>query len=382
MAIAEIISIGTELLLGEILDSNAQHIAKKLREVGIDLYWVSTVGDNQVRIAQAIQSGLSRADILICTGGLGPTIDDMSREGIAKGLNLELEYQEDLWEEIKRRFAKFGREASENNKKQAFVPLGAQVIDNPNGSAPAFLVEQNDKVVISMPGVPQEMIHILEASVLPYFKKRYRDEGMIVSRILHTAGIGESLIDERIADLEKQQNPSVGLAAHLGAVDIRLTAKAGDKALADQMLDELEAQIRDRLGDWIYGVDGQSQANAIEQELSRLGWKISGIQFGLEDHLSKILAAIKDGRGQVQQLTMQMKLNDIHKQAKELALEDSVGLAAQLLRQTENSQLRFSIISPNDEKQYHFSYGGQIDGGPEWASKIVADHLRRFLADQ
>ncbi len=244
MPSAEIISIGTELLLGEILDSNAQYIAKELRHVGIDLFWTTTVGDNQSRIAKAIRHGLSRSDILLCTGGLGPTVDDVSREGIAEGLGIALEYHEHLWEEIQVRFSRFGREASENNKQQAFIPIGAQVLDNPNGSAPAFLVEHEGKIVISMPGVPREMIHIMEKSVLPYLGKINDGGGVIKIRILHTAGISESRIDERIADLEEQRNPTVGLAAHTGAVDIRLTAKASGQEKASKMLDELEAVRR------------------------------------------------------------------------------------------------------------------------------------------
>ena len=255
MPTAEIITIGTELLLGEIVDTNTQYLARKLRDAGIDLYWTSTVGDNEDRIAQAVRHGLARSDIVLCTGGLGPTIDDMTREAIARALELELEFKEELWQKIQERFARFKRKPTENNKRQAFVPHGAQVLENAVGSAPGFLVERNEKVVIAMPGVPGEMEYIVEHGVLPYLEKRFGRQAVILSRVLHTVGVPESQIDEKIADLEKLSNPTVGLAAHPGAVDVRLTAKAPTQEKAQDMLSQLEAQVRQRLGEWISGVD-------------------------------------------------------------------------------------------------------------------------------
>ena len=160
MPSAEIITIGTELLLGEIVDTNSQYLARQLRDAGNDIYWTTTVGDILGRIAEAVRQGMQRSDIVVCTGGLGPTIDDMTREAIAKAAGVDLEYREDLWKQIQERFASFGRKASENNQRQAYVPAGARVLDNPVGSAPAFLVEADGKVVLSLPGVPGEMMRI------------------------------------------------------------------------------------------------------------------------------------------------------------------------------------------------------------------------------
>src|SRR3972149_8912169 len=249
MPSAEILTIGTELLLGEIADTNTHYLALQLREAGIDLYYTSTVGDNEARIAEAVRHALTRSQILICTGGLGPTVDDVTREGIARALDVELEFKEELWLQIQERFARFNRKPTENNKRQAYLPAGAQVLENAVGTAPAFLVERDDSVIISLPGVPGEMTYILENGVLPYLEKRFGRGSVIRTRVLHIAGVGESQIDEKIADLEKLPNPTVGLSAHPGLVDVRLTAKAENAERAGEILAELEAQAPARLGE-------------------------------------------------------------------------------------------------------------------------------------
>ncbi|HEY4717745.1 MAG TPA: molybdopterin-binding protein, partial [Anaerolineales bacterium] len=214
MPSAEVLTIGTELLLGEIVDTNTQYLARQLREAGIDLYYTTTVGDNEGRIAEAVRHALGRSQILLCTGGLGPTVDDVTREGIALALGRELVFHEELWQQIQERFARFKRKPSENNKRQAHLPRGAQAIENPLGTAPGFLLEHGEGLVAAMPGVPSEMSYILENGILPYVRQRFGKGAVIRTRLLHIAGIGESLIDEKIADLERQSNPTVGLAAH------------------------------------------------------------------------------------------------------------------------------------------------------------------------
>ncbi len=203
MPVAEIITIGTEILLGEIIDTNAQFIARKLRDAGIDLFRKTTVGDNPGRIADAIRQALQRCDIVITTGGLGPTVDDPTRVAVAEAMNLELEYRPELWDQIQSRFKRFGRLPTENNMRQAYVPAGATAITNPVGTAPAFIVNSGDCSVISLPGVPREMEYLLEREVLPYLEMRFKNSGVIKARTLHTVGIGESRIDDLIGDLEK-----------------------------------------------------------------------------------------------------------------------------------------------------------------------------------
>jgi len=154
MAKAEILTIGTEILLGEIVDTNSRHIARALRDAGIDLFWTSTVGDNPERIAEAIRAGLDRSEIIITTGGLGPTVDDPTREAVAMAFGVKTVFKEELWQQVIDRFTRFGRTPTENNKRQAYIPEGASAIENPVGTAPAFMMETDTQVVISLPGVP------------------------------------------------------------------------------------------------------------------------------------------------------------------------------------------------------------------------------------
>lgn len=268
MTTAEIITIGTELLLGEIQDTNTAFLAQQLRTLGIDLYRVTTIGDNTLRIAEAIRESLTRADIVLTTGGLGPTIDDPTRNAIAIALNVEVVFHPELWRKIVARFNLRGISPTENNRKQAYLPETAIAIDNPVGTAPAFYIQQNSKMVISLPGVPAEMETIFQKSVIPLLRKSFSLNEIIKTRIIHTSGMGESLIDEIIADLEAMQNPTVGLSAYPANVDIRITAKSSNELDADRMIGLVENEIRHRLPDAIYGVDQETLDHVIK-ELAR-----------------------------------------------------------------------------------------------------------------
>jgi competence/damage-inducible protein CinA-like protein len=248
---AEIITIGTELLLGEILDTNAQAIARALREVGVDLYRMVTVGDNVERIAEAVQGSLERAAIVITTGGLGPTVDDPTRQAVAKALQRELAFHPELWIQIEERFAEYGKEPDENNRQQAYLPARARAIPNPRGTAPAFIVELEDQVLISLPGVPPEMEYLLKENVIPYLRAYYQLEERITIKVISTQGLGESRVDTLLSDLEKLENPTVGLLSKKGGVDIRLAVKAKEDSKARKEIQKLEDEIRERLGKWI-----------------------------------------------------------------------------------------------------------------------------------
>ena len=191
MPSAEIITIGTEILLGEIVDTNACHIARKFRDAGINLYRKTTVGDNEERIAQAIRHAMQRCEIILTTGGLGPTVDDATRGAVALALETEVQFYPALWKQIQARFKRFNSEPTENNKRQAYMPKGALPIENPVGTAPCFISEIEDHAIICLPGVPREMEYLLENSTIPYLRQRYQLSGMIKARILHTAGAGE-----------------------------------------------------------------------------------------------------------------------------------------------------------------------------------------------
>jgi len=378
---AEILTIGTELLLGEILDSNAQYLARQLRDAGIDLYWTSTVGDNEARIADAANLALTRSDILICTGGLGPTIDDVTREAISLAINVQLEYREDLWQQIRERFSRFGREPSENNKRQAYIPAGAEVIENPIGSAPAFFVEIKDQVIIALPGVPKEMARLMQDSVLPYLSKKFSISSVIHSRILRTAGVGESLIDEKIADLEKSQNPTLGIAAHPGSVDLRLTAKASSHGEADEMLNNLENSVRERLGDWIFGVDDQTLAEVILEKLVTRNWKLALLEAGLVGTLLNAFGHADKSLFSGEELADIPTVEELPQLAVNFAREAkaNVCLAASLHSSDPESELHVAINMPDKIHQYAFPFGGANELGPEWAANQSLSLLRRSL---
>lgn len=292
---AEIISIGTELLLGEIVDTNSAHIARRLRDIGLNLYFTTTVGDNRQRIASAISTALDRADVIITTGGLGPTVDDMTRQAVADATGRELVFRQDLLDQIAERFRRFGSRMSENNRQQAYIPDGAIPIENPVGTAPCFIVESERGVVISLPGVPREMKYLLENTVIPYLHDRLGLTEVIKARVLRTAGIGESHIDEAITDLMTLSNPTVGLAAHTGQTDIRITAKAPDEATADRMIAEIEAQVRARVGQFIYGVEKQSIEEALVRLLQEHHLKIAISETGIGNKLNERLAGTPGG---------------------------------------------------------------------------------------
>jgi nicotinamide-nucleotide amidase len=292
MISAEIIAIGTELLLGDNLDTNTAFIARQFREIGINLYRTSIVGDNEQRIAEMIQESLARAQIIITTGGLGPTVDDPTRGAVAHAIGRELEFREPLWTAIQARFALFNRTASENNRTQAFVPQECFSIENPVGTAPAFIVEIDDKMIASLPGVPGEMELILKESIIPFISKKYEIRSIIKSCILHCSGIGESMVDEKISDLEKSENPTVGLLAHPGLVDIRITARAEDSPAADQMINPIRQSIRDRLGDNIYGEDSQTLSSVLTDQFKKLNCTLQVFTSNVnEEFLHKLIPA-------------------------------------------------------------------------------------------
>src|SRR5581483_3529086 len=198
---AEIISIGTELLLGEIIDTNAAWLAQQLAGAGVDVYYRTTVGDNAGRIASAIQIALGRADVIITTGGLGPTVDDVTREGIAQAVGVPLVLNNELVEQIRARFAKWGRSMTENNVRQAYIPQGATPVENPVGTAPCFIVEHEGHSIFVLPGVPREMKYLTESRVLLWLREKLGDSGtVILSKTLRTCAVGESQVDEKIAD--------------------------------------------------------------------------------------------------------------------------------------------------------------------------------------
>ncbi len=255
---AEIVTTGTELLLGVISDTNSTYIARQLRDIGLNLYYITSAGDNRQRVAQVIDAALNRSDVVITTGGLGPTVGDITREAVADATGRPLVSDPHLLQCIEAFFAQRGYTMTDNNRRQAQIPQGAIPLENPVGTAPCFIVEDPRGIVISLPGVPREMKYMIEHTVLPYLKEKLSLNEIIKTRILRTAGIGESALDAQIADLETSANPTVGLAAHPGCVDVRICAKAPGEAEVDALLDEMEAHLRERIGPYVFGVDADT----------------------------------------------------------------------------------------------------------------------------
>ena len=269
---AEIIAIGTELLLGEITDTNSVFLARQLRDIGVNVFFMTTVGDNLGRIKDAICDALDRAEIVITTGGLGPTVDDMTRQAVANALGRPLQFHQSLYDQIAERFRGFGSKMTQNNRQQAYLPASAILIENPVGTAPSFIVESDQGVVICVPGVPREMKYLITETVAPYLLRKY-ELGIIVARVLRTAGIGESSLDDRIGtEILSETNPSVGLAAHHGSVDVRITAKADTKENAAKLLDDMQARLEAQIGEHIYGADDATLEDVVWQyvQLHRL----------------------------------------------------------------------------------------------------------------
>ena len=286
---AEIVAIGTELLLGEITDTNSVFMARQLRNVGVNIFLMTTVGDNLGRIAESIRAALSRAEIVITCGGLGPTVDDMTRQAVADAAEKPLEFHQSLYDIIAERFQGFGVRMTENNRQQAYLPHGALLVENPVGTAPAFIVESDLGIIISLPGVPREMKYLLTESVVPYLLRKF-DLGVIVARTLRTAGIGESSLDDMIgAEILNERNPSVGLAAHHGCVDIRLTAKAKSKAEAESLLDAMQKRLFSRVGDHIFGADEATLEGVVSQLLEARQLSIYILEAGLPGVISERL---------------------------------------------------------------------------------------------
>ncbi|MDA8334020.1 MAG: CinA family nicotinamide mononucleotide deamidase-related protein [Peptococcaceae bacterium] len=265
--IAEVIFTGTELLLGQTLNTNAQYLQQALAAQGLDLYRQVTVGDNLVRCAQAIREAAKGADLVFIGGGLGPTEDDVSREALGEAVGLPLVRDEAALTIVRRFFVSRGVSMPDNNFKQALVPRGGLVLDNPIGTAPGVILAHGGKHYFLLPGPPREFARMVDEQVLPYLRRHFA-AGVISSRIVKFCGIGESTLDQSLSDLLKSTNPTLAPSAREGQVHLRITAKAADEAAAGRMIAAMEAALRERLGRHIFGTDGDTLAGAVGRLLA------------------------------------------------------------------------------------------------------------------
>ncbi|HLA88609.1 MAG TPA: CinA family nicotinamide mononucleotide deamidase-related protein [Anaerolineales bacterium] len=389
MTSAEIITIGTEILLGEIVDTNTRYIARILRSMGVDLYRTITIGDNVDRIASAIHNSIERADIVITTGGLGPTIDDPTRDAVAKAVGVEIEFREDLWQQVVETIARYGRKPSENQRRQAYVPKGALGLKNPVGTAPCFIVEYSPlpvregrvRVVISLPGVPQEMEYVLHESVIPYLQKKFNLNEIIKVRVLHCAGLGEGMIDEKIADLETLSNPTVGLAAHTGVVDVRIAAKAKSESEANAMIAEVESQVRERLGSVVFGVDEDKLEDVLLDMIARRGMTLTAIESGLDGLLARKIPQTASFLNNSMPLSASLTpaaLMDALRAAREHSKADlALGVSVYM----DERAAEMAMITPKGEKTHRITYGGPPRSLPRWSMNLALNWLRMTLEE-
>jgi nicotinamide-nucleotide amidase len=262
---AEIISCGTELLLGQISDTNATYLAQHLAALGIDLYYVSQVGDNLERIVETLQRAWQRSDLIVMTGGLGPTEDDLTREAISALLGETMQIDPEQEAVLRARFAHANRPMPERNLKQATLILSAQALENPVGSAPGWWVEKDSHIIVAMPGVPREMYRMWEEKAVPRLSKY--TGGLIFTRLLRIYGLGESSVEKLLDPLIHNTNPTVATYAKSDAVDVRISAKAEGSELARQLVAEVEEQARQLLGHHIFGTEGDTLASVVGKYL-------------------------------------------------------------------------------------------------------------------
>jgi nicotinamide-nucleotide amidase len=264
MATAEIVAIGSELLLGQIVDTNSAWMAQRLTALGVNLYFKSVVGDNPGRMKEVISRALERADIVITSGGLGPTQDDLTREIVAEVTGRKLIQNRQMLEQVEEHFRRRGRPMTPNNIRQSFMPEGAIPIKNPNGTAPCFIVEDPRAVIYSLPGVPVEMKWLFENEVEPYLREKFNLAEVIHYRVLKIVGIGESAVDDKVGHLiANLSNPTVGVLALPGQVDVRIAAKAANRDEAMKMIAPVEAEVRQLLGSAIFAADEETMEHVV-----------------------------------------------------------------------------------------------------------------------
>ena len=264
MATAEIVAIGSELLLGQIVDTNSTWMAQQLTALGVNLFYKSVVGDNPERMKEVLTRALERADVVITSGGLGPTQDDLTREVVAEVTGRKLILHQPFLEQIMHRFRSRGFIMTPNNERQAYMPEGAIPVTNPNGTAPSFIVEDPRGSVFVLPGVPFELKWLFENQVAPYLQQKFSLNEIITYRVLKVAELGESRVDDLMGHfIANSKNPTVGVLAHPGQVDIRIAAKAPSKEEAMKLIAPIEAEMRQLIGKHIFAADEETIENTV-----------------------------------------------------------------------------------------------------------------------
>ena len=275
---AEIMGIGTELLMGELNDTNAGWIATRLPPLGITLQWVTLVGDDLGQLTHAFQKGMERSDVIFTTGGLGPTQDDLTREAVAAAFGETPEARQDMVEELRQYFRNRGQDMPSHNIKQAWLIPSAEFIPNRNGTAPGWWAERNGRIIISMPGPPVEMQAIFREQVEPRLRELVTSE-VTVTRNVKTMGLGEAAVDEIMSEYFGHENPYLGIYSKADGIHLRVIARAADEAAARRMIYPVEQAVTDRLGEYIWGYDDETPEQAIAQALQLRGKTLAVMEY-------------------------------------------------------------------------------------------------------
>jgi len=326
---ADVLAIGTELLLGQIVDTNSSWIGEQLAAVGIDTMEHRKVGDNLGRMVTAMREMLASADAVVVCGGIGPTQDDVTRDAIAEVMGVELERREELVEHIASLFGTRGRDMPANNLRQADVPQGADVIPNPIGTAPGIRAEIDGKVIYAVPGVPYEMQLMVTDHILPDLLARTGEAAAIVSRSLKTWGQSESGLAEMIAErVDTQSNPTIAfLARGIEGIVVRLTAKAPTEVEARALIEPEEAKLRTILGDLVFAIDDETMEHAVLQRLEARGWTL-GVAESLTGGLigariTNVPGASRTFRGSIASYATEVKRSVLGVTAERVVSEES-----------------------------------------------------------
>lgn len=388
---AEIVATGSELVLGETIDTNSAYLARNLAAMGITVLRTTCVGDGQEPIRAAVDEALDRADLVICTGGLGPTVDDRTREAVAEAVGQPLVFHQHLLDQIAARFQSFGRTMSPSNRQQAYVPAGARIVENPRGTAPAFIVESERGTIVVLPGVPSEMRYLWENAIAPYLRDERGETGVILVHTLHATGAGESVIGEQIADLMDQENPNVGISAKRGQYEIRIVAQSNSRDGAVALAEECANIIRQRIGQYIIGTETLQQQ--VVRQLGERGLSIALADGNERAPAYRVLSEQPAGRALlrgVEIIPPQQPLDDAAAiaQAKAHALrvrerwgtDLGIGVQAATAPGADNfTTIAVAIAHADGVQESHRRYDLNLDDGWDVVGTQTLDALRQLL---
>ncbi len=382
----EVVAIGTELLLGTVVDTNSSWIGEQLALAGIDSLYQVKVGDNFGRMEATIRAALERSDAVVCCGGLGPTQDDITRDVLAKVMGVEMRRDEAIAAEIRRRFEVRGRTMSANNLRQADIPIGASAIAEMPGTAPGLVCPVGAKVIYAVPGVPREMKEMMLGTVIPDLSRRAGQSSVIRSRTLRTWGLSESGIDEmlteRMAELDKHGNPTIAFnASGIEGIKVRVTAKCDDVETATRILDAEEMKIRAILGDAVFGIDDQSMELTVLNMLQKRGLTVAAAEPYTGGILASRMSAIDTEMVTFKGATVS---HDVRASgAGGVAGEERAGNVAASIREAHKADVGLAAIAPaaSDPQPPGTVYLGLAIGAERHGERVVLPGNRAMMRE-